>query len=749
MLEKARFSSDERIEVLPLCRRLLIRFYQGVVESPDLFPELLPHVHQEHLSRLRRIESKQDRTQETLEAIRGDRADISAKFAELNDAISGHDRKFTETLINAQLDLARQLIDTHRPHAAIELLQGVLEVAADRLDAQLHFRVLSNIGNAHLLLMDAQQAGLGFLEAAKHVSDKDDKAAAQHAWGHLLLGEQDAAERLALAGMQRFPESGRLQAMVLAVANRGEALADPAAAVPEGFRSNHHVAYTVAQIYAQRDDLDLAAIWIKRAYASKPDDWQTRKAYAEILLRRAVQYHLELGGGTSEVRSDFDAASAELAKIWKVVAAGEPIEASAMVAAQVALARKLSGDRDGARRACDAGLAMDIPLTPLLQVAVSLAEEDERYHDVINLLGSVEAARLPERDLLIASAQVGLGRNSEAVQTLIALADNNEVEARLCAKARARSIELRARPGADESLLSEALALVAAEPSVIDYRVVAAALHEDLDEHQHALDQAYAARGLLAGGATVDDLMSVANLLFDLGEPSDAAEIYAELASDPVDSELGRRLLRALLAADSRAALRSRLDAMPPTETMNPFYLWVEAALLERVGELVKATALLDAFLQERPDASNLRLVWLSFLERLNRSTEISVFLETHEELPSGTPIEQLQFSHILKRHGFTEEALRLGYETTRRSKNDPAVHLGYMGLVLLTAPFEPFEKNEVEIDQGFIFESEGGRRRTFVIESGEPFEQPNSIPPDHPVAQAALGKRVGDPIDL
>jgi tetratricopeptide (TPR) repeat protein len=179
------------------------------------------------------------------------------------------------------------MIEAHRPHAAMELLQGILDVAKDRLDARLHFRVLSNLGNAHLLLLDARKGGQLFLEAARHRPDDDDQTVAQQARGHLLLGELDAAERVASAGAERFPDSGRLQAIPLAVAHQRGQLGDPEGAVIDGFRENHHVAYTVAQIYASRDDTDRAAAWIKIAHKADPDSWQGRKSFAEILLRRA------------------------------------------------------------------------------------------------------------------------------------------------------------------------------------------------------------------------------------------------------------------------------------------------------------------------------------------------------------------------------------------------------------------------------------------------------------------------------
>jgi hypothetical protein len=454
-------------------------------------------------------------------------------------------------------------------------------------------------------------------------------------------------------------------------------------------------------------------------------------------------------GGTSEQQRDFQAAAAELERIWEVVRTGEHIEASAMIAAQVAMARWLARNSDGARQACDADFAMGQRPHLLVQIAVRLAQEDRRPGDIITLLSRVDIRPMPELDIELASAQAEVGRDDDALRTLTRVAENSEAGPSLRAVARARSIEIRARRGNSFALLDEIVSLVAAEPDIVAYRVVAARLYEELGEHDKALAQANAARELLDQQPTLDNQVSVANLLLDLDEPSDAAEIYAQLAPHPVDSELGRRLLRALLAADSRAALRARLDAMPASEKTDQSYLWIEAALLERIGKLPEAIDLLTAYLRNRPEAAGLRLNWIGLLERLDRSAELRAFLAHNADLPTATPMQQLQYAHVLRRHGFTSEALRLGYEAVRRAMRDPDAHVAYISLVLFTPEFEPFDRDTVGPDQGFVFKSDSGVHRTFVIEAGDPLEQAISLPPNHPIAQAAIGKHVGDRIEI
>ena len=678
---------------------------------------------------------------------------VLAVLDKIKSTVATGDPKLIESLLDAQIDIARELIEAHRPHAAIQMLQGILDTANQQLTTRLRYRVLSNLGNAHALMLEPRNAGQLFLDAAK-VSPDDDKAAAQPAWGHLMLGDLDAAERVARDAATHFPDCGRPQAILLAVADQRGELEDPAAAVPAAFQTDSNVAFTVAHIFAVHGDHDRATEWIKIGHARDPNSWQQRKAYAELLLQRAVGSNRFLFGGSIELRADFESARVELEKIWDVVRVGEPIEASAAIAAQVAIARSLAGDRDGARQACDAGLAMGPTPPPLLRIAAQLAEEDRRFEDVVSLLGKVETKYMPERNMMKASAQIELGQRDDAVQSLAELAEDSEAEPALRAAARARSIELRTGPEGDHERLAEALALVESEPDIVIYHVVASWMYEKLKDRESALEQAHAASELLGKAATLNDQIMVANLLVDLNETDDAVEIYTLLAPDPVDSKFGRQLLKALFVSDRRASLRTRLDAMPASEKTDPFYIWIEAALLERIGKLAEATDLLAAYLGHRPDSSIPRLNWISFLERQaeipERIAELRTYLEKNADLPNGTPIQQLQYAHVLRRHGRIAEALRLGYETARRTMQDPEVNLAYTGLIVSIFSFEPFDQDTVESNQGFVFKpDDGSPPRNYVIEAGEILDNADAIPPDHPVAQAAMGKRAGDELEI
>ena len=89
---------------------------------------------------------------------------------------------------------------------------------------------------------------------------------------------------------------------------------------------------------------------------------------------------------------------------------------------------------------------------------------------------------------------------------------------------------------------------------MIIYRIVAAAILERLGEREGALAQANTARELLGQNASVPDQMMLADLLLDLGEPADAAEIVHPPCTGSSGQQNWSTVASALLAADGRAA---------------------------------------------------------------------------------------------------------------------------------------------------------------------------------------------------
>lgn len=675
--------------------------------------------------------------------------DLSAKLEEIKTAIGGGNTALAEALTAAQVDVARDLIRAHKPHAAIKILEALNSVVADKLTPTLRYRINSHLGHAYILLFNRKEAARFFLEAAQYKPEDDPAAAAQHAWGHLLLGELDTAEKIAQDGAARFPDSGRPQALLIAISHERKALADPAAAVPHAFCRDQHVAYTIASLYSQRDDLDQAAEWIKIGYAAAPEAWDQQKSYAEILLNRAISSTDFLFAGAATLRSDFEAARTELEKIWTVVRYGEPIAASAAIAAQVAVARKIAGDSVGARQAASAGMAMDDTVPFLLRISASLAEEDRHFDEAITYLKKINTQVLPDRDFVIASAQIEAGKVDDAVRTLETLAESAEAVPALRQTAKARSLEVRFSQKPDKSLIGEALALIEASPNVIVYRIAVASLYKGLKNEDEALAHAQVARDLSSGDCSVADQVMTAEILMDLGQVDSAVEIFERLAPDPVDSVIGRKLLRSLFESDRRTALSQRLAAMPENEKRDPFYLWIEAAFLERIGNLDAAAQLLARYLDINPEAAAARLNWISFLERLNRSHEVKAFVDNHFDLPKGTDLQRIKYAHILRRHGQLKKATELGYAIARRAPLNPEVHLAYMGLILSGSKFEEFDVQHVAPDQGFVLDlGEGVARRTYVIETAELLGDTHTLSPDHPIARAAIGKKSGDVIE-
>lgn len=674
-------------------------------------------------------------------------AEVQQGLASVLAALKSGNTNLARTLVEAQLTAARQLIKTHRPNAAIVLLESIFNASKDSIDSILTYRILSNLGNAKLLLSQFEAAGRHYLEAAQYAPD-DDIARAQHAHGHLLLQDIDAAAKTAREGFGIFPKSGRLQALLIGIAFQRDRNLDLETLIPPQFADDHHVAFTVAHLFEHVGKSEAAAKWIKISRSSDMTHWETQKSHARLLLHWAVGSTAFIYGRSGDLRADFDVAAAELEKIWEVIADGEPIDASANITAQLAIARDLQGNNDGARDICKIGLAMGNP--PLLmRIAARLAEKEHRYDEAESYYHKIQPSDLSERDFLLAEAQLNAGRSDDAVATLtsslLSMTDQD-----LKFAARARILEIRSEREKVSDILPDAIALIDAEPEVVIYRVAAASLLIKSGNRDEAISHANAALALLTATSSVGDKATVADVLFNLECYDEAAAIYTELSPDPVDSAFGRQLLLCLYNADKRSALRTRLDLISKEQKDDPFYLWIEAALLERIGELNEATKLLEAYLAHRPDDAHAQLHWINFLERLQRTKQLVAFLDATPDLSKGTDFQKVKYAHVLQRHGYKSRALELAYDVARKNRHDPQVQLAYLGLVLVSAPFDPFDVAAIGSDCAFTIEPiEGGASHSYVVETNPRVDRIEEIPPTHPIAMAVAGKLVGDEAEI
>ncbi len=243
------------------------------------------------------------------------------------------------------------------------------------------------------------------------------------------------------------------------------------------------------------------------------------------------------------------------------------------------------------------------------------------------------------------------------------------------------------------------------------------------------------------------DRLYISEVLFELEQYNQAAEIYRGLVTSNKDSHVIRRLLISLLNIDQRHEVSETLDKISSSDLEHTFFHKFRAKFYLRTGELENACNEIEAYLQNVSDDLEYRLMWVSILRRQGNHSTIKEFLSDAPDFSTASPEDQMHLSYIFYYYGYLERASELAYRVSRENSRDSKILQGYIGLFLLEG-FNEFiyEYKTVAQDTAFTIENQSGEKKNLIIEN-DTFNQSliGEIDISHPFAVQALGKSSGE----
>jgi transcription elongation GreA/GreB family factor len=183
----------------------------------------------------------------------------------------------------------------------------------------------------------------------------------------------------------------------------------------------------------------------------------------------------------------------------------------------------------------------------------------------------------------------------------------------------------------------------------------------------------------------------------------------------------------------------------------DPWLLFKEVETLE-LFDLEKAIGLLRDRLKRQPDDKHAR-VRLSFIGlKWERPELVDARPEALPPLDEATPTGGAIAVDILRRHGDPNAALRYAYELVRRYPDDPEANASLIRVFYdpSSKPLSILESDEVGVGAAVRYAERDDREQWIIIEdSPNPRPELGEYPPNHPLAEALIGKRVGDTVTL
>jgi tetratricopeptide (TPR) repeat protein len=653
--------------------------------------------------------------------------------------------------LHARIDTYRDLAKQHgQPQIAEKSLLALLEKEDLANKPWARYRIETNLGVIAIDLGREFDAA-GCFERAYSIRPNDPNALANLAVAQTVRGRFEEAMATASAALEGKPRPDHAIAYLLQAAARSDWIGEPETLIPTDLVGTAHADIGLADFLRRRDlsgwaghSLDLAQ--------RHPDMLEFKRIRATAVLALAIESSAILAGS----HGPFSNAELNLA--------ADDMKAFAEHCLEV----NFADVRD---------------LFAYINNAVVLLRLCDRHQEGEALLvrAMTRVGGEPQARRLLALARTSLGREKEALETLIGDTDpeNQILRAELQAATGDVRGALMAALNLDPGGLADRLqylrwrtigeasarlndttnlsAAIAGLRELCSGDVTAALLEirgkrrtpADNDDFYEQL------RNLAKSVAPDLDMVAryeLASTLWDNNLPEEASRLLEGHIEFGRPSSASSLYLQCLAAARRDKAFQDALTKLDAKVRNAPDTLWTVAQHAWNLGDLEASEKAIDGLLTQRPDEPRARLFKLEILVRRDRSTELLEELERPlEKLNWRQSSDQFRLALLLWNFGFAERAVGLAYTLFLQHRDLPRA---WMTLSMLL--FEEGRRNQyarqlqemklVGPNAAVDIVYDDGSTVFFVVEPDEGIRKldQESWEPDHPLVRTVDGLGVG-----
>jgi len=652
--------------------------------------------------------------------------------------------------IDALIDQARERVNPREAKIAIYLLEQIQRTKGGNLSSWQRFRILTNLGCAHLALEEGKIAARYFLDAAPLQPDDQKGVENEVVAYHLLLQEKETRAKAA-AAVERFPNSTRIRSLWLQSAPQEKTYEELLDATPAFMRKDAEIASALCRKAMAGGQLDAAIEHAKEAVADKPKWSQTHLLLAGVYFARVVATERTVKPLNAEEREATLANSLSLADdaILAAEAEGVPYVKAHAFALKAEIALIQGRKEDAAHFAREALGAAPAELNSRLAMAesfIGMGSPDEGIRVLeeahAESKGAANVSFMLGQALLHRSTPQDLKRAFDVFSTANLANLPRELVDPLTVGA-VRALVRAGRFGEIESYV--------ARPEVADSPVLVATIraYASLRQGQQTqtgqfLDQAVAAH-------CPTDTRSLTNflgrLLLEAGRPSDALPLLQELFNAQTPNFDVGLLLRCAGQLEREQVILDTCQTLYERGFRDWELLEFESQFLED-RDHQKAIARLQEFVAANPDhrVARLRLATIAMRYGRNDIAPLTnATLPSPAELPMRYAVAAVR---VLQWQNQGTLAVDYAYRVLRAHTSEIEAHKAYLGSLTPGArPDIPATMDKVEVGSAVEYsENSDAPAGWFVIEDTDnPSKDFEEIPASDDLAKELLGKKVGD----
>jgi tetratricopeptide (TPR) repeat protein len=703
-------------------------------------PDATPF-HDDTLAKIAKVEAKVDTGNQQSSHLLSVLMDIRENTSQA----SAKEKEALEANWHAEIDEYRDLISQGRPKTAIEFLEKLKNRIWEKASSRIRFRIVTNIGASKLELGDENGAAADFLSAITY--DPQDKIGmANVVLAHLIRKDFAKAIEAARDALSQDPENENAASYFIQAHADDMSITDPLSLVPENLRNKRAVRAGAIAFLRRRGVPE----WRKAAREASllfPDADELKRAAAEAHLDAVFGSSWALLGQGTSLRTELDEiskAAATLQTVWDLIKHNEVI-IDASLPNNLAVAYRILDRKEDAARVLDEALAKIPDNILLVKVRAAVHVEMGRKEDALKLLTEQGSS---DPQVSIMTAELVMGRDPEKAREILSDIDKPGIDDEIRVSSKIMWIESFIREGKLGVALEQAQKLSADHPGNIEILITLSDIQKqcEIDSADKTLLEA---KGILNEDSSFHERFLVARELNRGDRYEDVVELLDGRVGLNRDTPALQLYLSALINGDRRNKAHEILRHLPADLASKPVYMKMQAALHTARRDFRSAEKALRKYLLLRPEDLTMRLRWAGLSMRLpGGDVGVRKFLEGNVEALEGEPADRMQLAMLLEKFNFDDRALRLGYETFLKHNDLPEIHVNYIALLTFPNRLKSVDLSlsEVRPDAVFVIENDRGDRDSFLIEQDERLRiNNNAIPPDHPIAQKALGCKVGD----
>jgi len=655
--------------------------------------------------------------------------------------------------LHTEIDEARSLIQKGEFQTGRFLLLRLRTNKWDQMGDRHRFRVLSNIAVACLHEQDFSRAAQLFLEAATFQPDDAQAGENQALAYHISLPTHQAFEEIGKL-RETFPNSVPIMARWVMTAPSAWTLEEIEAHLPATQRGAPEVMTALAARALAECRFGVCEQLASRSIEQRPKSSLPRllKARSFVLRILPLLSALAAAARAEQLRKahqlfteGFDAASGEH---------DITLQAECLVErSHIHLLLKESSEADD-------DVQRAFMLSPTDQVVRRALADVKLRHGQINegiteLRGALASRYRPDIALGLAEAlrqrgsAADISEATELLQRVLEWPEPFAVGGREYIASILLLLLLREQKWSDAEKVCESLATHGVSSAlVLAYRARIKHLQGSTADATQLADSALAA---LSNQAPLEEVRWVAELLSELGRHSDAFPLWQRIAPRNALTEDTKQLLNCARRLERDDVIMDLCAALRKSGMVDRELLLHEVQIREEY-DVEGAIAALNEYLQQSPEDKIVRLRLSIIGTNRNRPGVV-------DARPSSMPsVHEVDVRtgriavHVMKLGGYPDEALAYAYELLRLHFNQADAHLA---LMFNLHPVEPgpsiptFEEVTVGSAVSYIEDGETQVEWAIVEDSVNPDASRSEYSPEHPLARALLGKKVGDRLVL